>query len=868
MAEPRALITFLTPTIFLLTIRTISAAPCGGYFTSLKGYIYTPNFPKPYKVPIQCQWVFDAPAGYKVAVYFTQFYMKRGLVAADYTYYSQHLQTGVGKFEFGTISSDDEPTYLVSNQQILVLTMNVRSLDNIHLRVREHILDVSGFNITYEMILKNETVRNDACIYHHCSFTGYCYASADFNKYACKCFNGYFGEECQYDDACGPNSTSEVCQNGGTCRYYIGSSVRTCECLPGYVGAKCEGSLPSGNDEEPNETDTNCQRSYYSSPQGYISVYPKRRKCLQEGALQILSLEISEAMPVNEGVPLLVACIVQSSDDTKVTWLKDGFPIAIQKSAGRIWTMQVPKDSSGWSSFLLGFDKVNEHDTGTITCNAYDDRQSEALSVSVTVRLRSKLLIEPLAATLAEGNSTSITCVSKEGIYGSSGYRWLKNGGDLDRKRDDERVEDLYPGGTRLILRKAKVAANYTCVMRTVIGFLRQTSCITVVNGSDFNKRTCHPERRYGIRWKATAANAFDIQQCPVGYTGYIKRRCKVRFNGKIEWNEPDFSTCYSPPILAIKKEMDSWQMGYRKKTVNAVLDELYDFLSTRLSSLHPSEGEPIVDMMFDTDILSNSQTDFESTWNLFLNSASLLLHSNLVYKRQQKLKLQQLIRRISVAYGGMRDFQTALFFQTACLRVDIFKATAATPTSLQLPWCSSNEAHCRNLSFSLVLNSADDSKESGNATFKVITVVYKCLHIGDLEETYSRRRNSINHFPTFSVDANTIGRRDAVPEIETVLKPYSVLSLETDFKAECVQVHVQNKSISIFPCELMTSKENCIFCRCRGSGIFSVIASNQPTSKSVRTEYFHSKVCFITGFIITLFIILQNIWRISWRIK
>ncbi|GBO42239.1 hypothetical protein AVEN_233479-1, partial [Araneus ventricosus] len=81
------------------------------------------------------------------------------------------------------------------------------------------------------------------------------------------------------------------------------------------------------------------------------------------GALQILSLEISEAMPVNEGVPLLVACIVESSDDANVTWLKDGFPIVIQASEGRIWTMQVPKDSAGRISFLLGFDKVNEHDT-------------------------------------------------------------------------------------------------------------------------------------------------------------------------------------------------------------------------------------------------------------------------------------------------------------------------------------------------------------------------------------------------------------------------------------------------------------------------------------------------------------------------
>ncbi|GFQ97204.1 CUB and sushi domain-containing protein 1 [Trichonephila clavata] len=204
--------------LFLSTGSVLSESQCGGYITNPKGYIHTPYFPKPYKVPIHCQWIFEAPQGSKVSVYFTQFYMKKGITAADYTYYSSHIKAGVGKYDFGIISSNDEPTYLVSNQQILVLTMNVRSLDNIHLRVRENLLDVSGFNITYEMILRNETVREDSCIYHHCSFTGNCFATADFSSYICKCFANYFGEECQYDDTCGPNSTSSVCLNGGTCR--------------------------------------------------------------------------------------------------------------------------------------------------------------------------------------------------------------------------------------------------------------------------------------------------------------------------------------------------------------------------------------------------------------------------------------------------------------------------------------------------------------------------------------------------------------------------------------------------------------------------------------------------------------------------
>ncbi|GFU38043.1 uncharacterized protein NPIL_449051, partial [Nephila pilipes] len=606
---------------------------CGGYITNSKGYIHTPNFPKPYKVPIHCQWIFEAPLGSKVSMYFTQFYMKKGITAADYTYYSRHIKAGVGRYDFGIISSDDEPTYLVSNQQILVLTMNVRSLDNIHLRVREHLLDVSGFNITYEMILSNETVRGDPCIYHHCSFTGNCFVSTDYRSYTCKCFTNYFGEECQYDDTCGPNSTSSVCLNGGTCRYYIGSSVRTCECLTGYTGAKCESLISDMRNKAFNGSELECPEMYYQSPQGYFSVYPKRKNCHDEESMIILRLEISEFMPVSEGVPLLIACIVHSRHDVNVTWLKDGFPIMFESSRGRLWTMQVPKDSSGRSSFLLGIDKVNEHDIGTVTCLASEGTRSENLSVTINVKLVSKLMINPLSATVVKGNSVSITCVSIDGIYSASSYSWLKNNADIHRKRDPEKVEYLYPGGTRLILKNAEISMNYTCIMRTQTGFLRLTSILTVVNASDFETKTCQQEKSYGVRWKITGVNSVDIHLCPEGYTGFIRRLCKLNEKKRIEWDEPDFSTCISEPILALKEEFDSWKMGYKKKAAMTLLTDLYNFLSSKSSSMHNSEGEPIIDMLFDADISSFLEADAENNWNLFLRGASLLFQLNLVQK-------------------------------------------------------------------------------------------------------------------------------------------------------------------------------------------------------------------------------------------
>ncbi|GIY13775.1 uncharacterized protein CDAR_531501 [Caerostris darwini] len=182
-----------------------------------RGVITTPNFPDPYPVPINCQWVIEAPSDKVIAVYFTQFYMREGLKATEYAYYSPNVK--MGKAEFGTINSEREPTYLVSNKPVLVLDFAVREVANIHMRVREYLLDVFGFNITYEFLSKNESVRKDACLYHHCSFTGNCYSSPGFDKYYCSCFSKYFGEECQYDAECGPDASRNMCLNGGTCRY-------------------------------------------------------------------------------------------------------------------------------------------------------------------------------------------------------------------------------------------------------------------------------------------------------------------------------------------------------------------------------------------------------------------------------------------------------------------------------------------------------------------------------------------------------------------------------------------------------------------------------------------------------------------------
>ncbi|XP_035231590.1 CUB and sushi domain-containing protein 3-like [Stegodyphus dumicola] len=201
---------------FFCIAETVVIDDCWLTMKEPKGVITTPNFPDPYPVPINCQWVIEAPTDKVIAVYFTQFYMREGLKATEYAYHSPNVK--MGKNEFGTISSEREPTYLVTNKPVLVLDFAVRELANIHMRVREYLLDVFGFNITYEFLSRNESMRKDDCLYHHCSFTGNCYANAGFDKYYCNCFSKYFGDECQYDSECGPTASRNMCQNGGTCR--------------------------------------------------------------------------------------------------------------------------------------------------------------------------------------------------------------------------------------------------------------------------------------------------------------------------------------------------------------------------------------------------------------------------------------------------------------------------------------------------------------------------------------------------------------------------------------------------------------------------------------------------------------------------
>ncbi|GIY11472.1 uncharacterized protein CEXT_141731 [Caerostris extrusa] len=50
------------------------------------------------------------------------------------------------------------------------------------------------------------------------------------------------------------------------------------------------------------------------------------------------------------------------------------------------------------------------------------------------------------------------------------------------------------------------------------------------------NTPTCPAEKYLEVRWSKTAANTEDIQFCPKGYTGEVRRHCNLKKDDEAVW--------------------------------------------------------------------------------------------------------------------------------------------------------------------------------------------------------------------------------------------------------------------------------------------------------------------------------------------
>ncbi|XP_066581227.1 uncharacterized protein [Prorops nasuta] len=231
---------------------TSSSSPCGGRLTASRGIISTPNFPDPFPVPIKCQWVIDVSdfptTNGTIVVYLTQLYVYKGLRFTEYAYYeSDTMNYGVNLLQEVTEGNVFEHKWLRTFRPFLVLEFELERLEGNHVRVLDDLLDVYGFNITYEMTENN--VNPKSCSVKDCSFAGNCLLSFNYEDFWCECFESFSGEKCNDGPLCYDDRNDPICENGATCQQ-IGAKAVECVCPAGFTGVNCKIQLSDKLDSE------------------------------------------------------------------------------------------------------------------------------------------------------------------------------------------------------------------------------------------------------------------------------------------------------------------------------------------------------------------------------------------------------------------------------------------------------------------------------------------------------------------------------------------------------------------------------------------------------------------------------------------
>ncbi|XP_058797163.1 uncharacterized protein LOC131667632 isoform X2 [Phymastichus coffea] len=230
--------------LLLLAGSTLSEE-CGGHLTARRGVISTPNFPGAFTVPIRCRWVLDASefaehqANSSIVVYLSQVYAFRGLRFSEYAYYEGESAS----FGEALVSEIDESNVfenrlLRTYRPYLVLEFELDRLEGNHVRVLDKLLDVYGFNITYQIGIESAK-DSESCSLKNCSFAGNCLLAADYATFYCDCFEGFGGEHCGHGPLCVTERGNPICQNGGTCRH-VGAAAVRCHCPANFTGDLCQ----------------------------------------------------------------------------------------------------------------------------------------------------------------------------------------------------------------------------------------------------------------------------------------------------------------------------------------------------------------------------------------------------------------------------------------------------------------------------------------------------------------------------------------------------------------------------------------------------------------------------------------------------
>lgn len=163
---------------------TSPSTKCGGVLTEQRGIITTPNFPNKFPVPITCVWIIDGSmvpvtTNISIIIYLTQLYALSGLKFTEYMYYSEDYKVPSQNVIELREENVTNVAWLKFSSPYLEIKFTMDNLYGAHLRVLDRLLDVFGFNVTYEIEI--DQMKSYTCNTKRCSFLGHCYASVDYS---------------------------------------------------------------------------------------------------------------------------------------------------------------------------------------------------------------------------------------------------------------------------------------------------------------------------------------------------------------------------------------------------------------------------------------------------------------------------------------------------------------------------------------------------------------------------------------------------------------------------------------------------------------------------------------------------------------
>lgn len=116
-----------------------------------------------------------------IIVYLTQLYVTTGLVIKEYAYYEDESMKYAESVIFSANDKNVLTDLIVTTERpYLVIEFSLDRLDTNHVRALDSLLDVYGFNMSYDVIKSRDLPAINSCSVANCSYNGHCFASANF----------------------------------------------------------------------------------------------------------------------------------------------------------------------------------------------------------------------------------------------------------------------------------------------------------------------------------------------------------------------------------------------------------------------------------------------------------------------------------------------------------------------------------------------------------------------------------------------------------------------------------------------------------------------------------------------------------------